>query len=61
MTDTVQSIERYRAGTNEILDRLYDELADGPLWIVQGSTGRRPVLAPSEAQAVAKYKAQANE
>lgn len=60
MTATIQSIERYRGG-NEYLDKIYEEATDGPLWIIQGVTGRRPVLAPSEAQAVAKYKAHANE
>lgn len=55
MQPKIQEITKYERGTNPILDKIYDETTDGPLWIIQGSTGRRPVLAGSEAEAKERY------
>lgn len=54
-TTTVDVVE-YVYGTNELLDRIYNPTQDGPVWIVQGNRGRRPILALTGEEALVEYK-----
>lgn len=44
-------------GSNEVLNRIYDEVVDGPLWIVNDWKGRKPIMAGSAEEALAIYRA----
>lgn len=44
----------YKRGINEIIDKYLDP--DETLWIIQGVHGRRPVLAKTKEEALAKYE-----
>lgn len=40
---------------NELLNGVYDAVEDGKLWIVNGVAGRKPVLADTKSEALARY------
>lgn len=54
MANQVQTVTKYEAGTNALLDAIYEE-SDGPVWVVQGTNGRMPILAPNEEEARQQY------
>jgi hypothetical protein len=41
-------------GSNEYLSRILED-SDGPVWIVNGPSGRRPIMAESAAEAKREY------
>lgn len=53
------NINKYERGTNELLDKVYDE-EDGDIYIVNGPIGRIPIMAGSESEALTIYKAKKN-
>lgn len=51
-TATITSVEPYELGMNDRLDRINTGKI---VWIVQGSKGRRPIIAGTEDEARNKY------
>lgn len=49
----IQEVARYEDGTNARLDRINNGKT---VWIVQGSLGRRPIIADTADEAREKYR-----